>query len=108
MSRTPLPPWHSAGSLRAGLPTTRAEWLATVLLWISLGEPDRRACEALGVAPTTWSAWRRWLSAEHAAGRLPEWTGGAWPAPVVGARPGGPLRGAAKARAEARRAREGL
>lgn len=104
-----VPPWHRSASVAAGLPTDRAAWLARVLPLVASVPVDREIAAALGVtrpvARTTWATWRAWLSSEHAAGRLPEWGADPWPEPLVGARPGAPLRGAVRARHEAAEAR---
>ena len=104
MARTSSPPWLRPASLLADLPRTREPWLARVLPVVRAEVVDVRIAASLGVARTTWATWRAWLSAEHAAGRLPEWSG-AWPQPIVGAVPGAPLRGGALARHEAAEAR---
>lgn len=97
MTRSPSPPpWRSAASLAADLPIQRDAWLARVLPLLRAIPTDTGIAAELGLARSTWALMRRWLRAEHAAGRLPEWGDAAWPEPVVGARVGAPLRGAAR------------
>ena len=108
MARPRLIPWHSSVGVARGLPTTRAEWLARVLPLVREHPSDRDIAAALGVPRTTWRTWRAWLTAAHAAGALIEWGDGPLPSTRRGAVVGAPLRGAARARAEARRAREAV
>lgn len=110
--RSPVLPWHSSTSVRAGLPTERAAWLAVVLPVVARADSHVATLAALPTTRTvprsTWLTWWRWLATEHAEGRLPEWqvltgTETLPERPEGGAR--GVLRGAAKARHERKVAR---
>lgn len=111
MARPPLVPWFATASARAGLPTNRAGWLGRVLPLIARGAPNAEIANELRIPRTTWGPWRRWLATEQAEGRLPEWDAlsvDPMPEPRMGARPGGPPRGAALARHEAKVRREAV
>ena len=97
MSRPLVAPWHSAPSVRAGLPTTRAAWLALVLPVVDAAPSHPAVVAALAaagyvlgrgvVARAIVRGWHEWLSRAQAAGELPE---RAEPLPTrrAGARPG--------------------
>lgn len=73
----PVDPWHSTPSVRAGLPTDRAAWLALVLPVIDAGKshPDvARLLEESGhkVSQSAVMLWHRKLSEMQTAGTLPE------------------------------------
>jgi len=73
----PLAPWQTRVSRRARLPTDRAAWLAVVLPVILAADSSpavEAALTAAGhpVGRNQAQKWHRYLSAEHAAGRLPE------------------------------------
>lgn len=83
--RPPQPPWRQSSSLLAGLPATRAEWLAIVLpaMDATLTHPRCAALltaagfpvDADGVRPgSSVARWYAWLVAERRAHRLPERT----------------------------------
>lgn len=72
-------PWQSLPSIRAGLPTDRAAWLAMVLPTMDAGSshPDvARLLTEYGykVTQSTVMLWHRKLSEMQAAGSLPERT----------------------------------
>lgn len=79
--RPAQPPWRQSPSMLAGLPQTRAEWLAIVLPAVDLARTHPQCATILADAgyridnarpsATVWS-WYAWLSAEKEAGRLPE------------------------------------
>ena len=75
----PVDPWHSTPSVRAGLPTDRAAWLAIVLPVMDAGKshPDvARLLAEMGhqVGERQVMLWHRKLSEMQAAGALPERT----------------------------------
>ena len=77
MSARRLAPWETRVSAMAGLPRDRDAWLALVLPVLLAAESLPRAeaqLASLGHAlpRDTLQRWTRYLSAEHAAGRLPE------------------------------------
>jgi len=66
------PPWEHAVSLRAGLPSDRAAWLARILPALDASATHPQAAALLGVDRGTAVRWHAWCAAELAAGRLPE------------------------------------
>lgn len=106
MARTPVLPWHSSTSTRAGLPASREAWLATVLPVIARSESHVATLAALptteSIPRSTWNNWYSWLESELHAGRLPEWEKltqtQTFPPRPEGVRPGSPPRGAAAKR----------
>lgn len=81
VGRIPQPPWRLANSMLAGLPMTRAEWLAIVLPAIDATTTHPRCATYLatqgyaihGDRPgESVRRWYVWLVAERRAGRLPE------------------------------------
>ena len=77
MSARRLAPWETRVSAMASLPADRDAWLSLVLPVLLAAESLPRAeaqLASLGHAlpRDTLQRWTRYLSAEHAAGRLPE------------------------------------
>lgn len=91
-------PWESLPSIRAGLPRSRAEWLALMLPVIDRCQTHPQVVEELkklghdlGVSgPKTSSLWHQRLEAYRVAGTLPEHPQ-ALPERKAGWREGAPL-----------------
>lgn len=78
MPRTTVAPWESLPSIRAGLPTKRAEWLKAVLPRIDAADSHPETVRALREAGYdvpergAVSRWHEWLERARKAKALPE------------------------------------